>query len=154
MMVVVKGSISPWAFTVLTAIVCLGVGAGATLAGATTSPTTFCEALKPAILGGQRIPSILGKMSDQPLATTKRELITAVNPSLKTPSPVKAQLRSAPKRVRDSYSWDVSVAGRFKAAIQMATTRRQIRAAALRFVGSPSRQVPFITYELSQCEQH
>ena len=153
-MVLVKRSISSSAFAVLTVLVTLGVGANATPAGATSS-SRFCEALKPATLAGQRIPVILGKMGDQPLATTKRQLITDLDLIMTTPSPVRAQLRSAPKRIRDSYSWDVSVEGRFKAAIQMATTRAQIRSAALRSVGGlSSRQAPFGIYVLSQCERH
>lgn len=112
----------------------------------------FCNALKPAVLGGQRIPSIVIKMRPQTLAKTKRELLATLTGVLTSVSSDKTQLRSAPQRVQNSYAWEVSAVSRYKTAIEDARTEGQIRSATRLLLGNPAKVEPFVLYVLTRCE--
>jgi hypothetical protein len=136
----------------LAALVCFGCGGAPGAGAAGAGRAESCGALKPAVHAGQQIPSILAGMSTRTLSKTKSELKAAVNVILTTSPSVKTQMRSAPLRVRNAYSWDISAVQRFKVEVEKATTQREISSAAQRLVGRPSRVAPFITYVLTRCE--
>jgi hypothetical protein len=123
------------------------------LSGATTAHSPqFCRAMKPAVLAGQRLPAILAGMSSHSPSETKGQLLTGINSTLNALQSVRVQLRSAPANVRSALNRDISAEARFKTALSHATTKRQIRRAALESVGSLAQVGPFIFYVLTHCE--
>ncbi len=121
--------------------------------GATTAQRpALCNALKPEIQADQRLPSILADMRSRTMSETKRQLLTGVDAILNTAQSLRAQLRSSPANVRSAFNRDASAEARFKTALGNATTKGQIRAAALKLLASFANVGSFIGYILSHCE--
>ena len=136
----------------LVATVSIGCGSYVSAGAATSSPSQFCTAAKPAVQASQHLKPILADMNSHTVAKTKSQLLTAINAILNGFRSVKVQLRSAPADVRSSFNWDVSAAERVKTALEHAITKRDIREAIGEIVGSHPEEGPFINYILSQCE--
>jgi hypothetical protein len=86
------------------------------------------------------------------VAMTKSQLPAEINTILKTFRSVGVQMRSAPAKVRSSFKWEILAAGKSQTSLRHAATKRQIRVALAKIVGSHPEEASFITYILSQCE--
>jgi hypothetical protein len=79
-------------FMLIAAMGLIGCASSSSAGAAASHSRQLCTALKPAVLAGQKVPSIVTGTRSHTLAKSKRELVAAVNVPLNTSNAVKVQL--------------------------------------------------------------
>jgi hypothetical protein len=136
----------------LVVTVSIGYGSYVSAGAATSHPSQFCTSVKPGEIASQRLVTLLTSMSHHSVASTKSQLLSELDAIRTTLRSVRMELRSVPNDVQTSFRWDLLAERKARAALEQATTKRQIRTVISAIVGTHPKEVNFTKFIVTQCE--